>query len=238
MSKVGEKRFQPKIGVTLATLIVFIALIKQGHIQLSLSADNSEYTKTINKSMSTPAIPMPLEIENIKKWDFTRISMAGNFLYKHEFLIKPRIFNGINGYHVLTPFKRASGKVVMINRGWVSEKRLPEIYRPNTFIKIEGIIQTPKRSADTPNNKPKRSDWYWVDLETMAKEAKINNLSPVIVNTAKRIEGQYPIGGIVHIKNGEHHFYYAILWYLMAILLLNIYYTSQLRLPDLKLELE
>ncbi len=238
MSHSSKRKFKPRVFITLLAIAAFAMLIKQGTAQLSYSNNYNNYINAVHTTMLRPAVPMPSNISDVKDWEFTRVTMAGRFLYKHEFLIQPRFLNDEKGYNVLVPFQRASGNVVMINRGWVSEEKLSEINRPNHLLKIEGIIQASKQADNTPNNKPEHSEWYWADVNTMAAEAGLKNVSPVIVNIAERVEDQYPIGGTVRAKSGKYYLYYAVLWYLMAILLLNTYITSQMRIEEVKLELE
>lgn len=233
-----KKRFVPNTGVTVLVVLMVLALDALGTWQVFRLQEKTAYIEAIHASMSRPPVPLPGEVEDPKHWEFSRVTMAGKFLYDKEFLIKPRTFEGKAGYHVLVPFKRASGQVVMVNRGWVSDDTMAEIVRPQGWVKVEGIVQLPEKGAFTPENNVQRNDWYWPDVNAMADAAQVQPIAPVVVSVAERVEGQYPVGGIVSVKVANNHLHYAIFWYLMSVVLVVIYVMSQMREEEITLELE
>jgi len=226
MGKKNKLKFKPAIGVTIFTLVAFMILVSFGSWQIVRFGETNAVLDKINTRMSKPAVPMLNRVENPSEFEFSRVTLAGKYLYRSEFLIKPKAFNGESGYHVLVPFKRISGDIVMVNRGWVSDELISKVSRPKGIIKIEGIIQLPHRTEVTPENKPQGSNWYWSDLNAMAKKAKLKKIAPVIVNIAERKEGVYPIGGIVEAKVVNNHMQYAAFLYSIAFILLGIFFYS------------
>jgi cytochrome oxidase assembly protein ShyY1 len=47
------------------------------------------------------------------------VTAAGTYDDGHEVLVVNRSFNGLPGYHVLTPLLLADGRAVLVNRGWI-----------------------------------------------------------------------------------------------------------------------
>jgi surfeit locus 1 family protein len=173
--------------------------------------------------MALPPVPMPEKIINLDKWEYRRVTLAGKFLHAHEFLIKPRTLNGVNGYHMLTPFQRASGEVVFVNRGWVGDAELKTASRPTGLQQIEVIVVKPHTTSFTPINDPIRNDWYWADVTAMGDVAQLKNVSPILVSIASKTEGVYPQGGKVQLNIRNDHKQYAIFWFTMAALLQIIF---------------
>ncbi len=62
---------------------------------------------------------------------YQRVSVTGRFDGRHQFLLDNLSYRGQPGYEVLTPFTRATGAVLLIDRGWVpftgSRARLPDV---------------------------------------------------------------------------------------------------------------
>ena len=87
-------------------------------------------------------IALPRSIDNLKAYEFRRVSVMGEFLHKHEFYLFNRSLKGKPGLNVITPLKRADeGGHVLVNRGWVPfEKRHPKT-RPKGQIEGSVIIE-------------------------------------------------------------------------------------------------
>ncbi len=63
--------------------------------------------------------------------DYQRVSVHGTYDGAHQFLLDNSIQDGMDGYQVLTPLRRASGRTILVDRGWVaftgSRARLPDV---------------------------------------------------------------------------------------------------------------
>src|ERR1700739_1826031 len=62
---------------------------------------------------------------------YQRVSVTGRFDGRHQFLLDTLSYRGRPGYEVLTPFTRAPGALLLIDRGWVpftgARARLPDV---------------------------------------------------------------------------------------------------------------
>ena len=224
MIEAMQGKFQPTRGAVISTLVMFAVLVGLGTWQLQRLELKTALLAQIENRMQKPPAPLPEKIDNPAEWEYRRVTMAGSFLYDHEFLIKPRTQDGVDGYHMLVPFQRASGGVVMVNRGWISDSLMSEAKRPQGLIQIEGIVQLPHPTSFTPPNEPEKGDWYWADIRAMADAAKLKNAAPVIVNVAGKEQGVYPVGGKVEANIHNNHKQYAMFWYTMAVILLIIFF--------------
>lgn len=97
-------------------------------------------------------------------------------------LIGPRIQDSKDGYLVITPLEReGDGTTVLVNRGWISKKYKAQKSRPEGLptgqVTVEGLLREPwKKNIFTPDNSPKTKEFYFPDVEQMAK---ITNSQPV-----------------------------------------------------------
>jgi surfeit locus 1 family protein len=206
------------------SLLIFTVLVGLGTWQVKRLAWKTALLTQMATQMQRTAVPLPETLDAPAAWEYRRVTLAGHFLYDHEFLIKPRTLDGVNGYHMLVPFQRLSGGVVMVNRGWISDALMPKASRPQGIQQIEGIVQLAHPGTFTPPNAPEKNDWYWSDIKAMAAAAQLKNVAPVIVNIAVREPGVYPAGGKVEINLRNDHLQYAIFWYTMALVLAVIFF--------------
>lgn len=212
-----SKNFQPPLSAVLLSLLVLVILVCLGAWQMQRLNWKTDLLARIQAQMLQPAALMPEEIDDASAWEYRRATVAGKFLYDHEFLVKPRTYDGKNGYHMLVPLMRASGGVVFVNRGWVSDASMSKVLRPNGFVQIEGIVQVPHATSYTPVNKPEINDWYWADLHAMSEKAALANVLPVVIHVAKKEPGVYPIADTVEVAIRNDHLQYAIFWFVMAL---------------------
>lgn len=122
-------------------------------------------------------LPLPPRIDPlaIKDFDYRRIYTTGRFRHDQEMLIGPRINGGNNGYLVITPLERDTvGSTVLVNRGWIPKKLKRQADRmdglPEDRVIVEGLLREPwKKNIFTPENKPELKEFYFPDVEQMAR---------------------------------------------------------------------
>lgn len=90
-------------------------------------------------------------------------------------LIGPRLYEGKDGYLVITPLERGdAGSTVLVNRGWVAKDRKDQRDRkeglPEGEVTVEGLLRAPwKKNMFTPENKPEEGKFYFPDVAQMAE---------------------------------------------------------------------
>lgn len=124
-----------------------------------------------------PPLPLPPRIDPsvIEDFDYRPVYAVGRFRHDQEMLIGPRIQNGENGYLVITPLEReGSGSTILVNRGWISKKMANQQKRPDGLpqgeVTVSGLLRKPfKKNMFTPDNRPETGDFYFPDVEEMAR---------------------------------------------------------------------
>jgi len=205
---------------TIVIGLIFLSVTALGTQQeIKMKAEIARITQ-IKTLMTKPSIPMPEKINFPATFEYRRVTLAGQFLHDNKFLIHRRILGGISGYHMLVPFQRASGGIVMVNRGWISDTEIPKAYHPEGTIMIEGIVQLPHENTSMPPNDPSKNIWYWADVNAMAATGKLKTPSPIVIVISSKTSGVYPSGGVVDINIHSDHGMRAIFWYVLALSLL------------------
>lgn len=122
------------------------------------------------------ADPVPVEqvlapddaIDEQDQW--TQVYLNGEFLTDAEVLLRLRPVESSPAYHALTPFQLDSGKVILVNRGYVvtnGSNDVPEITSaPSGKIRTEGMVQM----SEGPSERPALDDQGYTQVYTMNPE--------------------------------------------------------------------
>lgn len=125
-----------------------------------------------------PPLPLPPRVDPdaISEFDYRRVYATGRLRHDKEMLVGPRMYEGEDGFTVVTPLEREGGSTVLVNRGWISRKLQNQKDRPlgvsNEEVMVEGLLREPwKKNMFTPENKPEEGKFYFPDINQMAELA-------------------------------------------------------------------
>ena len=156
--------------------------------------------------------------------------VEGHFLHEQAILIQPRVFEGIPGYYVFTPFiVSKTDRAVLVNRGWVPiEQERSERFKieePDGILKIAGImIPNQKPNSFVPQNQPEKNAWYRLNLSQLATHTGLDLLKTHYLNLeSKKGTDIFPISAAAEIKISNNHAQYMMFWFTMACALLVIF---------------
>lgn len=213
----------------LATAVIGVAvLLALGTWQVSRLAWKTDLIASMQARMALPQAPLPEMPENPQDWVFRRVGMAGRFLPEQTVLIGPRTHEGRAGVRVFTPFLRASGGIVFVDRGWAAPEVAADLAPVAGTVFVSGIVRVPERGPFVPDNNPENGQWYWPDLGVMATgEAKAVAAIYVAADAATGTDGVVPLPVRVDLRND--HLQYALFWYGMAVILLIFYGYHRVR---------
>ncbi|TGO45242.1 hypothetical protein BOTNAR_0686g00060 [Botryotinia narcissicola] len=175
-------------------------------------------------------LPLPPHIDPsaIKEFDYRRIFATGHFRHDQEMLIGPRLHDGKDGYLVITPLERdGKGTSVLVNRGWIEKKYKKQTSRPDGLpqgeVTVEGLLREPwKKNYFTPDNSPQTQEFYFPDVEQMAK---LTGSQPVWIEETMesdllmawdRAARWIPIGRPAEVNLRNNHTQYIFTWYALA----------------------
>jgi surfeit locus 1 family protein len=143
----------------------------------------------------------------------------------HAIKMGPRTYNEDAGYQLVVPLLLADNQVVLINRGFATDK--VALLPPETQAAvIHGVVYQPETTKPyfMPENIPSRNEWVWPDVVAMGHEFGRDHVAPVMVfeNRISDHEG-FPIGGQLPLPNTNSHWHYAATWYALALALLGVW---------------
>jgi len=101
-------------------------------------------------------------------------------------LLGPRVLDGTNGFHLITPLVRTNGSTILVDRGFISEAAAAKgkYPTPGEVVEVHGMLrESQARNNFTPDNNPTKGEWYWVDIAAMSVYAggESSDVQPVLV---------------------------------------------------------
>ena len=220
-------QFKPKLIPTIFTIPALILLFSLSFWQFQRLQWKEAVIEEIKTQVNLPSIDLP-KIDVLPDYLYRNIKVAGEFIHEKELHLYggSRQFKGENGYYILTPLKLEDGRVVLINRGWVTEKQKDSSSRPNTLlqgtVEIEGsVMQSEERPLYVHDNQPDNNLWFYIDLSQI--KSVLNEPIEGFYILAKEIPNASPRGKNLEPNIRNHHLGYALTWLFSAIILLVIY---------------
>src|ERR1700687_3115145 len=111
--------FRPTLWPTVFTVPAVLLMLGLGvwqiqrlHWKEGLIAERVERT-------TAPAIALPGPNDDISAAEFRHVGLTGEFLHDKELFLGARSLNDNTGYHVVTPFRLADNRGVLVDCGGV-----------------------------------------------------------------------------------------------------------------------
>jgi surfeit locus 1 family protein len=221
---------RPTFWPTVFTLPAVLLMLGLGIWQLQRLQWKTAQIAERTERVSAAPMPLPGPAEDVAKDEYRRVVVQGNFLNDKEIFLGARSLNGNAGYHLVTPFRLADGRVLFVDRGWIpldrkerQKRAAGELTGPvalDAVIRLQG-----KQSWLVPDNRPDLDFFFWADLPAMAKLTQLPEAETRFFLEAgpARNPGGYPIGGQTRIDLPNDHLQYAVTWFCLAVALLVIY---------------
>jgi len=239
-------RFRFTLWPTLFTIPVILLTLSLGVWQLQRLEWKTALIAEREAALSAPPVAIPDDGAAAQALDFHRVAGTGTFLHDKELYIGAFSTRDVEGYQVVTPVRLASGKILLVNRGWVPEARKEPANRPEGQIQgpttIDGILRVPvvpksifSWLVPTPVNRPNENFWFYVDVPGMVAKDGLDpaEVLPFYVEAGPdKNPGGFPVGGQTRISLPNDHLQYAITWFSFAVILAVIYLVYHYRKPE------
>lgn len=248
------------IAITVPALAVLVAL---GCWQLYRLQWKTALIEELQIRERASAIALPLD-DRIPVSDllYRPVRVTGRFIHDAETYLLNRVREGRPGIKVITPFVRADGgPTLMVDRGWApldwSTSTEHAASAQDREVEVTGIVRAPDPPGWlTPQNRPDRNEWYYLDLSAMAgsvgvlpfvdyyiyatgETPVVNEPVPGETGTGvaavppgeadNRAARAFPIANTWRTDLANNHLFYAITWFALAAALLVVYLVHRVR---------
>jgi surfeit locus 1 family protein len=217
----GRWQFAPTLWPTLAALFFFVLTLYLGHWQ----SGRAEFKRALQARYDAAVGEGPVHVGGaLLDRDsvlYRKLEAEGVFDDAHTILLDNRVYQGVAGYHVLTPLRVAGdAPAILINRGWVAagptRDRVPNPPVPQGRVKVEGMAVDPRTRylALAPTVAPGRV-WQNLDLARYAETSGLTLQPVLLLQTSPAADGlrrdwPRPDTGVAT------HVGYAFQWYSLA----------------------
>ncbi|NBW05718.1 MAG: SURF1 family protein, partial [Alphaproteobacteria bacterium] len=157
--------FRPFLWLTVVTLPALLVLVGLGTWQLGRLQWKNNLIDSFEARVAAPPVAVPASGAAINPIEFRQLDLTGRFLHDKEIFLTGRTYEGNAGFHVVTPFELSDGRLILINRGWVSEgykdpakRAFSRVDGPTT---VAGILRKPgQKGYFVPENEPAKGFWF------------------------------------------------------------------------------
>ncbi|MFO7603424.1 MAG: SURF1 family protein [Gammaproteobacteria bacterium] len=236
-----SRKFKPGLVPTLVVVLLFPILVRLGFWQLDRAEEKEQIQTLFEQRAKLPAITLDHLPEDLEEIKYRRVVLTGHYDRAHHILLDNKVYQQAAGYHVLTPVKlSASGKVVLVNRGWVpgglDRRVLPEIESPTDALQINGVISLPSSKVFTLSEYNRAgTSWpavyQWIDFADIGQATGMDILPLIVLQDPEDEHGYVRNWSKVDLKP-EKNISYAVQWFALALALLIIYIVVNLRKVD------
>jgi surfeit locus 1 family protein len=224
--------FRPFLWLTLFSIPALLVLLALGFWQLDRLAWKTELINNFNARANAPAILPPENDASLAAIEFHNLQLTGRYLHDMERYLTGRTYEGNAGFHVITPFRTNAGKLIFVNRGWVSEAYRNPDKRPFSVedkeVSIRAVLRLPQQKGYfVPENEPDRGFWFTLKPNELATHLGFSEAITSYYADQIR-EGDVltlPIAATVHIEVRNTHLNYALTWFGIALSLVGVYFA-------------
>ncbi|SDJ33853.1 SURF1 family protein [Billgrantia gudaonensis] len=191
-------------------LLVIVLGLLLGLWQWERAADKRAYLERLDAAphLESPASTPP---------DGARVTLHGEYLADHTLFLDNRTRDGELGVAVLTPLRDDSGRLWLVQRGFLAtgpSRETPEAETPSGRVSVEGRWQSAGESAPVygPNREGRRVQRIdldaWPDREGFAYEGWLHLTGG---------DGAYPEWWQPSVMPPSRHLGYAVQWWGLAL---------------------
>ncbi|MEU9050680.1 SURF1 family protein [Streptomyces sp. NPDC048384] len=217
--------------LTLVALLLIPTMIRLGIWQMHRYEERSARNQLVSDALGSK----PLPVEKLTspghtvttKERYRTVTAQGHFDTDREVVVRRRVNSDEEvGFHVLTPFVLADGKVLLVNRGWIpadgpSQTAFPEVPAPPSGrVTVTGRLMPDETTEASGIKNLKGLPDRQVMLINSGQEARrldASVLGGYVVQTAPDPAGDTPeLIGKPGNENAPLNYAYALQWWLFA----------------------
>lgn len=207
--------------MTLAMLAVLLGL---GNWQIRRLHWKEGLLAQIARAEASPAVPLPTEPE-----PFTKVQVSGHLRadlaasYGAEVRDTPA--GTLLGTQLLEPLERDEGEPILVDRGWVPDKRPQPIAQPEGDVTLEGYV----RPSDSPrlfsaSDSVAGRRFYTLDASAIGAALGLRQVAPFFLVVMGPPPPELYPDPVRHLpRPPNNHLSYALSWYGMAVALVVIF---------------
>jgi surfeit locus 1 family protein len=189
-------------------------LVGLGTWQMKRLARKEADIARLEQRFAAAPVALPSPLDPVRD-DFLRVRVTGR--------IGERALNVLTsqkpwgpGFRVISPLADSSGRVVLVDLGYVPEAAKDQDARIDGTIEVVGALYWPNETDEyTPPPDRAANIWFARDLEAMAEAL---GTDPVLVIAESHGGGEWPKPLRLGVNLPNNHLQYALTWFSLALI--------------------
>jgi surfeit locus 1 family protein len=208
----------------LSTLIMLLLLLGLGTWQIHRLRWKEGVLARIAAAEAAPAVPL-----GQNPAPYAKVSVTGRFRFDQaaEFAAEVRDTRAgpTLGFYQIVPLDRDRSATILVDRGWVPQKREIPLDDPNGVVTITGYVRPPeKQSWFSVADDHATRQFYTLDPQTIGSAVGVSEPAPfTLVAIGPSSAESYPVPAQHLPRPPNNHLSYVITWYGLAASLLVIF---------------
>ncbi len=232
-------RWDSNWKILLLVIVLAPILLWLGFWQLQRAEEKQTLQEHFDQQMKLPpiALDMSAVADDGRSINYRRVALAGEFNNSRPILLDNRVYHGVVGYEVLSPFIITDGKVLLVNRGWIKgsldRRQLPDIPPVQGLVDLVATIYVPYSKPIILQDDQWSQKWplvvQWEDINRLGMLLHVESIFPYSVRLEAGQPGALDIDWAPINTKPEKHRGYAVQWFSMAAALLAFWLYSSIR---------
>lgn len=232
--------FEIRPGFALLVFVIVLVMLRAGFWQLDRAEQKIAMQQAFEAGSQANPVRLSGELPQPEIIRYRKVLAEGEYLAGKQFLLDNRIGvdeRGVKqaGYDVLTPFRLANDKVVLVNRGWVpagqDRRQLPGIDVAPGIRRVEGVVNLPGESfrlgeMDSGDQWPRVIQF--IDYDAIARRVRADVYPAVIMLTPEEEDGFLRVWRPV-VEGPRIHYSYAVQWFAMSLAVVVLFFVFTTR---------
>lgn len=208
----------------LMTTVMLLVLLGLGTWQVKRLHWKESVLAQIARAEAAPAMPLPVDPE-----PYTKVQVTGrlrdDLSASYAADVRDTPTGTVLGTQLIVPLQRNTGDTVLVDLGWVPDKRSRPMALPTGETTMEGYVHP----GDTPGlfsatDSPATREFYTLDPTAIGAALGLHNVAPFILIAMGPPPPQgYPDPAKHLPRPPNNHLSYAITWYGLAAALVVIF---------------
>lgn len=216
----GGKAFAFALGLALFATVLMLGLT---YWQIQRLAWKTDLIARVEARVHADPVALPASSEwaglKPSDYEYRHVSVTGTYIPDAQSNALALTERG-SGFWVMTPMRLASGEILYVNRGFVTQAQQAGKPGADQPVTITGLMRVPETGGLflRPND-PAKGRWYSRDVAAMAKASGLDAPAPFFIDRdADADRDALPIGGMTRIAFPNNHLLYAIQFFLLALI--------------------
>ncbi|MGW8393500.1 SURF1 family protein [Pseudoduganella sp. HUAS MS19] len=209
-------------GISLACAL-FLAL---GTWQLFRMQWKQELIARVNQRAHAAPVAAPANPEwpslTADNAEYRHVQVSGTLLLDRSTLVQASTQLGL-GFWVMTPLQTASGETILINRGYIADRKTGA-GSGTAQATVTGLLRMSQPDGDLlRKNDPASQRWYSRDVQAIASARGLARVAPYFIDAdaSPAPQAGQPVGGLTVIAFRDNHLVYALTWYALALMIIG-----------------